>query len=277
MTSVLAPWTNPFAKFLNDARLEIQKVQSGPDVRTDASLLPDFVKVWEDRTFVFDIVDRVEALALSFDRRRELCESYVCLDSQRKGLIEAQRASDPGRIQFDELRQGLDRCQREAQMLVTFAYYEISTLVSLLRLPPQPNSQLEYAVGVRNKILAHPRRDGRVKNSTSALTIGPILDAHLVGTQGWIPMIRGWYLKELVPRGINLDDEAGAEANVALLRDPKKRADGKKNRFSDEEILQLKSYVIREPDLLQAACEMASLLETKFVPEITRACRESAK
>jgi hypothetical protein len=73
-----------------------------------------------------------------------------------------------------------------------------------------------------------------------------------------------------------LDDEAGAEANVALLRDPKKGADGKKNKFSDEEILQLRSYVIPEPDLLQTAREMASLLETNFLPEITHAEKESS-
>lgn len=79
--------------------------------------------------------------------------------------------------------------------------------------------------------MAHPRRDGRVKTSKSALAIGPILDAHLVRAEGWVPMIRDWYLKELVAKGVNLDDEAGAEANVALLRDPKKWADGKKNKF----------------------------------------------
>jgi hypothetical protein len=193
-------------------------------------------------------------------------------------LIEAQRASDPGRVQFeipDELRQGIDRCHREAQVLVTFAYYELSTLVSLLRdwLSPPPQSHLEYLVGVRHKILTHPRRDGRVKNSTSTLTIGPILDAHLVGAESWSPLIRDWYLKELIARGVSSDDKAGTEANVALLRDRRKRAE----RFTPEEILQLKSYVIPEPDLLQSASEMASLLETNFLPEITRACTERVK
>ncbi len=106
--------------------------------------------------FVCDIVDRVEALASTFDRRRELCELYVRLDRELWELIEAQRVSDPVRVQFeypDELRQGMDRCQREAQALVTFAYYELSSLASLLRdwLSP-PQSHLEYLVGVRHNI-----------------------------------------------------------------------------------------------------------------------------
>ena len=69
-------------------------------------------------------------------------------------------------------------------------------------------------------LMAHPRRNVRVKNSRPALTIGPILIAHLVGAESWSPVVRDWYLKELIARGVNVDDKAGAEANVAIIRDP---------------------------------------------------------
>ena len=42
---------------------------------------------------------------------------------------------------------------------------------------------------------------------------------HLVGAEGWIPLIRDWHLKELTATRDQLDDDAGAEANVALLRE----------------------------------------------------------
>ncbi len=168
----------------------------------------------------------------------------------------------------------MDRCYREALTLTTFAYYELSTLAGLPQsgLAPVPGSHLEYLVGVRNKILVHARRDGRIKNSKSGLTIGPILIAHLVGGESWIPLIQDWNRKELMALGVNWDDETGAEANVALLR-RKKRVDD----FTPAEILQLKSYMIPEPDLLESAREMASLLHTKVCPEITRACTERVK
>ena len=205
-------WENPLAKFLNAARLEFRKIQPEPQVHTDASLLPRFVQMSEGRSFVFDIVDRIQALATAFDRLHELSELYVQFDSERWEVIAAQRVSD-------QLDHGLDRCRLEAQVLVAFVYYELSTLVTLLRrwLAPSPESQLEYLVGVRHKILAHPRRDGRVKNSRSALTIGPILHAHLVGAEAWIPLIRDRYLKELSTSCNNLDDEErGAKANVGF-------------------------------------------------------------
>jgi hypothetical protein len=212
-------WENPFAQFLNAAHSEFHKIQPEPDVHTDVSLLPRFVQISEDRSFVFDIVDRIQALATAFDRLHELSERYVQFDSKRWEVIETQQLTNPALLQIEvpeELDHGLDRCRLEAQVLVAFAYYELSTLATLLRpwLAPSSGSELEYLLGVRNKILAHPRRDGRVKNSRSALTTGPILHAHLVGAEGWIPLIRNWYLKELTTSGLKLDDEGGAKANI---------------------------------------------------------------
>ena len=52
---------------------------------------------------------------------------------------------------------------------------------------------------------------------------------------------------------------------------------GKIENFRPEEILRLKSYIIPEPDLLNSACEMAALLEAKFLTEVERACEERVK
>jgi hypothetical protein len=111
-----------------------------------------------------------------------------------------------------------------------------------------------------------------VKRSISALTIGPILLAHLVGAEIWVPLIRVRYLAELATKGVSYDHMASAEANVALL------CGGRRvEKLTLEEILQLKSYPIPEPDLLQSALEMAGLLEANFLPEVTRACTERVR
>ena len=273
-------WKNPFESFLNSAHSEMRKVQPEPEVRTDGNLLPRFVTICERRNFVFDVVDRIEVLSTAFERLRELYESYVRFDSERWSVIDAQRVNGAPRDSFeypDELGRALDRCHREAQALVTFAYYELSTLAALLRhwISPPPQSQLEYLIAVRNKLLTHPRRDARTKRSRSALTIGPILIPHLVGAESWNPLLRDWYLEKLAATGVTLDDEAGAKANVALILDPSKQK--RTERLNAEETLQLKAYVVPEPDLLQSASEMASLLETQFLPEVTHACTERVK
>lgn len=267
---ILMEWTNPFARFLSDARTEFDKIPPEPNVSSDASLHSRFVEICEARSFVFDIVDRAETLATAFDRMRELLESYLRFDAEKMKCIQEQRTADPGRSTFhvpEEFQRGMDRCHREAQTLTTFAYYELSTLVSLLayRFSPTSQSELKYLVGVRNKILVHARRNGRIKNSKSKLTLGPILIADVVGGESWIPLIQDWNKKRLIVLGVDWDDETGAEKNVALLRGPGWVK-------TPAEILQLKSFMIREPDLIESAREMAHLLQTNFIPEITRAC-----
>ena len=123
---------------------------------------------------------------------------------------------------------------------------------------------------MRNKILVHARRDGRIKNSKSGLTLGPILIAHVVGGESWIPLIQDWNKKQLIALGVDWDDETGAEKNVVLLRKP----DWVK---TPAEKLQLKSYMIREPDVIESAREMAYLLQTNFLREITRVCTARVK
>jgi hypothetical protein len=147
-------------------------------------------------------------------------------------------------------------------------YYELTAVINLLPVRPKVGSHLEYVVGVRNKILAHSREDARIKNSGSALTIGPILHAHLLGAETWIPDIREFYLEQLSNLGARLDDDAGTAANVALLRDPMKKT----KNFEPEDRLRLKAYAIPEPDLLGGARDLAELLESSFQLEVERVC-----
>jgi hypothetical protein len=67
---MLNPWVNPFTDFLKAARLEIQNIPSEFRPILDDALTQQFVKSSEDRSFVFDIVDRVQTLATSLDRLR---------------------------------------------------------------------------------------------------------------------------------------------------------------------------------------------------------------
>ncbi len=81
-------------------------------------------------------------------------------------------------------------------------------------------------------------------------------------------LLRDQYLQDLKAASGWLDDDAGIEANVKLIRSGKKV-----ENFSLIERLRLKSYIIPEPDLLGSAVEMAAQLETNFLPKIQHACR----
>ena len=135
------------------------------------------------------------------------------------------------------------------------------------RFHPPAHSELAYLVGVRHKLLAHPRRNAFIKNSRSALTIGPILHVHLVGGDTWVPRLRNSYLQQLKKEGGWLSDEDGMAANEALLR-----SDTTVEDFTLVDRLRLKCYLIREANLIQSATELASLLQAKFLPDIRGAC-----
>jgi len=83
-----------------------------------------------------------------------------------------------------------------------------------------------------------------------------------------VSLLRDQYLQDLKAASGWLDDDAGIEANVKLIRSGKKV-----ENFSLIERLRLKSYIIPEPDLLGSAVEMAAQLETNFLPKIQHACR----
>ncbi len=244
-----------------------------PEVHDHARLVPEFVKLSEERAFIFDALDRVGLLARCLDRLHILSDSYRDAERSIDGHVAEQRASDPQRFRFeipDELIKSRDDCHGESMLLVSFAYYEISALAGLLRrfFTPAPGSHLEYLIGVRNKLLVHPHRAGRTKNSDSELSVGMILHAHLLGTSGCMPVVRDFYLQKLRCRGIVLDDELGTSKNIALLRDPRRKAES----FTDEERLLLKAYMIPEPDLIGGSRELADLLLRDFFPEVERVC-----
>lgn len=283
------PWKNPFAQFLKEANSAFRTIQREPDVRSENSLLSRFVEIQEKRSFVFDIFDRVEALTEALNRLHELAGAYDHFDRQRWDCISAQQAAHPERVQFEvpeEPMNRMDQCLREARAHIAFLYYEMSTLVALLGGNPKPHgkpaqpsyfapvsgSHLEYLVGVRNKVLVHARRDGRIKNSRSAFTKGEILHAHLLGAESCDEAVRQFQLRKLNALGNLPTDDDGVKANEKLLR-----RCSRTEKFTDVEILQLKSYPIPEPDPLESAREMAKLLEDHFLPEIQRICTERVK
>src|SRR5205814_683544 len=106
-------WKNPFQDFLSDAEAVRRLIKPTPEVHSDEALVHAFVRVWEQRTWIFDILDRVDMLAHCFDRLHALSTAYRETDEQ----VEQQRRSR-------------DKFLREAMLLISFAYYEISTLVS---------------------------------------------------------------------------------------------------------------------------------------------------
>jgi hypothetical protein len=64
----MVAWKNPFEDFIVRAESFVTKIQRTPEVRSDASLIPSFVRLMEERAFIFDAIDRVKSLCYCFER-----------------------------------------------------------------------------------------------------------------------------------------------------------------------------------------------------------------
>jgi hypothetical protein len=56
-------WKNPFEEILSTAKVLLQRTRATPEVHEDPSLVPSFVLLSKKRSFILDVLDRVELLA----------------------------------------------------------------------------------------------------------------------------------------------------------------------------------------------------------------------
>ena len=267
-----ANWENPFCDFLVKADMAFAKAKDLPDVHTNPELMARVVQILEERNFISDIVVRVRCLSIAFDRMRDLYLLYRELEEEmthiRRSCARHESIAD-----YDNFSAASGKCREEAMMLTSFVYYEISSLVSLLRgcLQVSPGSSLEYLVAVRNKLLVHPQETSRIKNSNSAVSIGP-MHAHLVGGKSWVPSVRKYYEQQLSDKfRRSLGEKEGEKANVGAILSPTRL-----EKLPDEARLLLKTYSIPEPNLLQSAEELAAELKEGFLKKVRHACARTS-
>lgn len=238
-------------------------------MRSDPGLMARAVEIFEERQFVLDIVVRVRCIAAPFDRMRELSIFYREADEEMTRIRHScVRGESDAR--YKNLLAECAKYRTEATMLTSFVYYEISSIVRLLRgcFQVQPGSSLAYLIGVRDKILVHPWPAARVKNSASGLSKEPILHAHLVGGMSWVPSIRNYYEQRLSNQfGASVNEKEGEEANVKAILSCTQVKD-----LPDKAKLLLKTHNIPEPNPLDSAKQLAAQLSKGFLERLQRAC-----
>jgi hypothetical protein len=267
--------SNPLCPFLTDARRYFGQAPSLAAIRTNNSRLKEFVNNVEQRNFYGDLVDRVEQIAFAFDRLGELAEPVrAVLEAFGSATDEAQARDASSWELSEEIIIRRERLHVEAAILTAYIYHEVATLFFMTgsnqRLLPAPGSELEYLVGVRNKLLVHPEVGAVVKNSRGQLTLGDYLHPHIVGRQSaFMPLVRNYYAQEC-GAAADFFDEKEALENERLLRDPNKMVSTTKSAKSltQNQKHHLKAFSVREPDLKQCLVELNQLLVQLVLPDI---------
>jgi len=259
--------SGPFDEFIRRATQALNT----PNVVRGAPNDIEYVRVIEERRYVIDIRDRVEMLAFAYSRLGVLSDLY----RESSGLIEAARhAVKEESLTWevpDEIFWQRDLRFLEARVLVSFVYYELTSLANMLKAHQIriPAGELAYLLKARDKFLAHPAWHGRVRNAHGSVYIpqqGP-LHAFAICADETDPVLIDFYRRSCLGRS---DVDYAEQARLRNLNE-NLILSGKRNRdFLPDELMCLKAFGIREPDLEASIEEMATLLRTLALPEIER-------
>jgi hypothetical protein len=254
--------TSPFDEFLWKATKTLNEPTITRGVRNDA----EYARVIEERRYVIDILDRVEMLAFTFSRLIELSSLYREAEARLEATSRVTGDEPLTWEASDEIVWQRDSRALEAAVLVSFVYYELTSLAHMLEKGlklPIPQGELQYLVKARDKFLAHPVFHGRVRNAHGAMSIPKdgLLHPHATKTD---PVLFDYYGSSFAPK--SADDEASFRVeNEKLIL-----SSTRKDRLTSAEKLRLKAFGIREPSLEASLKEMASLLLRSALPEIDR-------
>jgi hypothetical protein len=160
---------SPFDEFLRQATSALNSPTIARGVRDDL----EYARVIEERRYLIDVLDRVEMLAFAYSRLNALSVLYRDAEAQMDMTKRVTRQEPLTSEVPDEIAWQRDYRALEAQVLVAFVYYELTSLVHMLmglkvRIP---GGELHYLVKARDKFLAHPMFGSRVRNAHGAMSI----------------------------------------------------------------------------------------------------------
>ncbi len=234
-----------------------------------------YVRLVEEGRFIGDIHDRVETLAFAWVRMRELAALYRKTEA---AIDEYRPASEEGGQSFeypDTLGANQRRCQLEARTLMAFVYYEVTSLVSMLKASDWGielgDGELAFLVQARNKLLAHPTFRGPIRNSSGALEISKdgLLKTWAINLQETNPKLIKHYTGSSVLG--SLEDWAQERRKNKKLIMSQKRIE----RFTDQEKKNLKAFGVGEPDVVVALAELAGILNGDALSKVRQITNQS--
>lgn len=255
---------SPFDEFLRKATAVLNRPANLQGLRDDA----EYARVMEERRYVTDVLDRVEMLAFTHSRLNALPGLYRDAEAQMDCTKRVTRDEPLTWEVPDEIVWQRDCRALEGRVLVSFVYYELTSLAHMLKAlkVPIPKGELQYLVKARDKFLAHPVFRGRVRNAHGAMSIPQVglLHTYAIHTDEGDPVLIDHYSSLFAPK--NAADKARLrDENEQLILSRKKNFE-----FSADEWLRLKAFGIREANLGASLKEMAELLLSSALPEIER-------
>lgn len=251
---------NPFKSFLLKADLAMAIANHAGVDRSD---IEAYAKNREELAFCGDLFDRVELLAHSYNDLLAATDLFDEMFRRQAGASE---------ITLEELARE-HACWLRVDVAVSMILYETKSIVEMLKqwqITVAPTSELAYLLKVRDRFLTHPqlRRIARKGYRGGAVPLrgaGPTL-RDVIGINRWDTESRRYYLSKLgLPADTPIVDQQKSLENEAVIRSARRN-----EQISEQEIVQIKAFGVREPDIVRAANELAVLLESQALPWIEK-------
>jgi hypothetical protein len=259
--------SNPLTAFL-EASAKLLDIAGGENIRPED--YSAFTRNSEERNYWADLCDRVHRIAFAFDRLCELTDvHHEAAKEMKKRLDEADA------VQLSaEMLQADGRWHVETDVLTFYIYYELKSGTDMLKkqeIAPGGSSELEYALKARDRFLAHPEfcRVAPRANRAKSIPARGFTRCEIASLRQWDSVTQNVYLAKL-----NMSEPIDREAEVRRNSEMILRKQ-RNEELSEQDVVRIKAFGVREPDLEKAIEELAALLDSGTLPKIASACAEA--
>ena len=259
--------TNPLVGFL-ESSARLLDIAGGENIRAEDYAA--FTRNSEERNFCTDLCDRINRIAFAFDRLCELTDVHNEAAKERK-----RRIDEGGAFQLSaEMLKEDGRWHVETDLLTFYVYYELKSVADMLEQwdsVPGSASKLEYALKARDRFLAHPEfcRVAPRANRQKSLPEKGFTRCDIVSLRQWDSVTQTEYLAKL-NMSEPIDREAEVRRNSEMILSQQRN-----EKLSEQDVVRIKAFGVREPDLKGAIGELAVLLNSGALPKITSVCAEA--
>jgi hypothetical protein len=265
---------NPLNKFLDLARPRMMIAWSAAAQQKIApAQYESFTLNGEERNFAEDVVARAEQLSHAFDRLCQLGVEHFEINELMKRNQRSPQAIDLSLVNPSVLERE-ERWRREVDMVTSFAHYEIKSVVDMLKQwgIKVNTPEIQYVMKTRDRFLVHPHYGGVMRMARRSFAIpfdGGPAQASVTGLNSWGPITRDHYLK-MLNMTPPIDDNKERLGNEQILLSVKRNQE-----LSEAEIVRLKAFGLRDPDLPKALAELADILGKSALPKIEATFQEA--
>jgi hypothetical protein len=220
--------------------------------------LEAFVRNQEELNFALDLGQRVQRLSRTFDM---LCE---LTDQSWDGQKNKDQRVETVHVFTEAEEQSRLRVRIESELLTHFMYYELKSVTDMLRvwrIEVVTGTELEYALKVRDRLLAHPELFRLAPSPFGGASYpegGGFMKVQ-IGTPFPTDPFHAAYYKSKLGLGLNGDVVAEAARNESIIR-----SKAKNKKLREDEVNRIKVFGVREPDLVDALTDFANLLSASM-------------